>query len=225
MGEAVGSMLASAVGIAISPPALIAMVLMLAAPRGRALGLAFAAGWAVGLAAVVAVVVAAGSALGPGVGRPAWPYWPYWLKLALGVLFVLMAGKQWRDRPREGHVTAPPRWMREVDRFSAGRSAGLAVVLVGASPKNLALAVGGAASIAASTAGVGGTVAAAALMVLVGSLCTLLPLGVHLFGGDRSARALGEWKAWLATHSTAITTTVLAVLGAEYVGDAVTGLG
>ncbi|MEV7353853.1 GAP family protein [Kitasatospora sp. NPDC091276] len=221
MGEAVGSMLASAVGIAISPQALVAVVLMLAAPRGRTIGLAFAAGWAAGLAAVVAVVVAAGRALVSGGGRPAWPYW---LELALGVLFVLMTWKRWRDRPRAGHVTAPPRWMREVGRFSAGRAAGLGLALVTTGPKNLALAVGGAASIAASTAGIGGTVVAAALMVLIGSLCTLLPLGVHLVRGDRSARTLGEWKAWLATHSTAITTTVLAVIGAEYVGDAITGL-
>lgn len=221
MGEAVGSMLASAVGIAISPPALVAVVLMLAAPRRRTIGLAFAA-----------------------AGRPAWRRWwrswwrraEHWVRvaagrtgrtgwrLALGVLFVLMTWKRWRDRPRAGHVTAPPRWMREVGRFSAGRSAGLAVALVTTGPKNLALAVGGAASIAASTAGIGGTVVAAALMVLIGSLCTLLPLGVHLLRGDRSARTLGEWKAWLATHSTAITTTVLAVIGAEYVGDAITGL-
>ncbi|MDH6707411.1 threonine/homoserine/homoserine lactone efflux protein [Kitasatospora sp. MAA19] len=221
MGEAVGPMLASAVGIAISPLTLVAVILILATPRGRANGLAFACGWVVGLAAMVAVVVAAGS--GPGAGD-ATPSWSSWLKLALGVLLVLMAGRQWRDRPREGHITAPPPWMRTVDRLTPGRSAALAVVLAVADPKNLVLAVGGAASIAASTGGDGGKAVAAALMVLVGSLCTLVPLGVRLLGGGRSARALGEWKAWMATHNAAITTTVLAVLGAEYVGDAITGL-
>ncbi|MFF8413758.1 hypothetical protein [Streptomyces omiyaensis] len=61
-------------------------------------------------------------------------------------------------------------------------------------------------------------------MVPVGSLCTLLPLGVNLRGGDRSTCVLGGWREWMAAHSAAITTTVLAVLGTKSIGDALTGL-
>jgi hypothetical protein len=114
--------------------------------------------------------------------------------------------------------------MQAVDRFTAGRSFGLAVTLVVAKPKNLALAVGGAASVAASGAGPGGTAVAAALMVVIGSLCTLLPLGVGLLGGSGAARLLGEWKAWTGAHNAAVTATVSAVLGVAYLGDALTGL-
>ncbi|MFD0279884.1 GAP family protein [Kitasatospora sp. NPDC127111] len=221
MGDAVGRMLASAVGIAISPLTLIAVVLLLATPRGRVNGTAFTAGWVTALAAVVTVVVWAGSGLGADAAEPAWAWW---LELALGALFLLLGVEQWRDRPRAGHVHGPPRWMRAVDRFTPGRSAGLAAALVVANPKNLVLAVGGAVAIATSTASAGGKAGAAALMVLIGSLCTLLPLAVHLFGGDRSARVLGEWKAWLAAHNAAITVVVLVVLGTKYVGDAISGL-
>ncbi|MGW4895804.1 GAP family protein [Kitasatospora sp. NPDC004240] len=221
MGDAIGGMLASAVGIAISPLPLIAVILLLATPRGRADGLAFAAGWITALTGVVAVVVVAGSGPHTADGRPAWSYW---LKLALGVLFLLLAAKQWRERPRAGRVTAPPAWMRAVDRFTPGRSAGLGVVLAAANPKNLALAIGGAVSIATSGASDVGKTLAAALMVIIGSLCVLLPIGVHLLGGDRSARVLGEWKAWMAAHNAAIMAAVLAVLGAKYVGDALTAL-
>ncbi|MFJ6808647.1 GAP family protein [Streptomyces anulatus] len=221
MGEAIGAMLTSAVGIAISPLPLIAVVLMLATPKGRTNGIAFTAGWVAGLAAVVAVVVAAGSGLHTDGTKPSWAYW---LKLALGLLFVLMALKQWRGRPRAGHEAAPPKWMRAIDRFTAAKAAGLAVVLVAANPKNLVLAVGGAVSIATSDAGTGSKTVAAVLMVLVGSLCTLLPLGVYLLGGSSSAKVLGGWKEWMSLHNAAIMTTVLAVLGAKYVGDALTGL-
>jgi threonine/homoserine/homoserine lactone efflux protein len=221
MGEAIGAMLTSAVGVAISPLPLVAVILMLATPTGRANGIAFTAGWVVGLAGVVAVVVAAGSSATPGGEKPTWAYW---LKLGLGVLFVLMAVKQWRGRPRAGREAGSPGWMRAVDRFTAAKAAGLAVVLVAANPKNLVLAVAGAVSIATSDAGAGGKTGAAALMVLIGSLCTLLPLGVYLLGGDRSARVLGEWKEWMAAHNAAIMTTVLVVLGAKYIGDALTGL-
>jgi hypothetical protein len=60
--------------------------------------------------------------------------------------------------------------------------------------------------------------------VLIGSLGTLVPLGVHLARGERADGVLGEWKAWTGAHNTAITTTVAAVLGAAYLGDALTGL-
>ncbi|MGV9268890.1 GAP family protein [Kitasatospora sp. NPDC003701] len=221
MGDAVGQMLASAVGIAISPMPLIAVILMLATPKGRANGPAFTAGWVVALAAVVTVVVLVGSGIGADTAKPAWAWW---LKLALGVLFLLLGLRQWRARPREGHVQGPPKWMQALDRFTPGKAAGLAAALVAANPKNLVLAVGGAVSIATSTATGAGKAVAAVLMVLIGSLCTLVPLAVYLFGGDRSARVLGEWKAWMATHNAAIMIVVLVVLGAKYVGDAVAGL-
>jgi threonine/homoserine/homoserine lactone efflux protein len=224
VGDAVGQMLASAVGIAISPLPLIAVILMLATPRGRGNGVAFAAGWIVALAVLVAVVVVAGSGgdASHGTGGPG--RWTYWVKLALGVVFLLLGVKQWRARPREGREAATPGWMKAVDRFTPARSAGLAAALAVANPKNLVLAIGGAVSIAASGAGAGGKTVAAVLMVLVASLCTVLPLGVYLLGGSRSQTVLGEWRGWMALHNAAIMTTLLAVLGAKYVGDAISGL-
>lgn len=88
---AIGVRPASAVGIAISPLPLIAVILMLATPTGRANGIAFTAGWVLGLAAVVTVVVAVGSGLSTEDEKPTWTSWT---KLALGVLFVLMAVEQ-----------------------------------------------------------------------------------------------------------------------------------
>ncbi|MFF2147642.1 GAP family protein [Kitasatospora sp. NPDC058190] len=221
MGEAIGPMLASAVAVALSPLPLIAVLLILASPRGRTNGLAFTAGWVLGLAAVETVVLTVGGALNPDGGRPTWASW---LKLALGALLLLLAAQQWRDRPRPGHVIAPPTWLLGIDRLTAARSVGLAVALVTAHPKTLIPAVGGAASIAASPSGTGAKAVAAALMVLLGSLGTLLPLTVHRRGNDRSIRALGEWRAWTAAHNAAIMTAVPVVLGAAYLGDALSGL-
>lgn len=53
MADAIGQMLASAVGIAISPLPLIAVVLMLATPRGRTNGIAFTLSWVASLALLV----------------------------------------------------------------------------------------------------------------------------------------------------------------------------
>ncbi|MEU3460720.1 GAP family protein [Streptomyces sp. NPDC006733] len=217
-------MLASAVGIAISPLPLIAVILMLATPKGRSNGIAFAAGWTVSLAVLVTVIVLAGSGADAGQddGRPA--DWTFWLKLALGALFLVMGVQQWRGRPRGDHEAPQPRWMQVLDHVTPGKAAGLAAALAVANPKNLVLAVGGAVSIASSTAGSGGKAVAAGLMVLIASLCATLPLAVYLFGGRRSATVLGEWKAWMSRHNSAIMTVVLVVLGTKYVGDAISGL-
>ncbi|MEV0913778.1 GAP family protein [Streptomyces sp. NPDC049967] len=223
MGDAIGQVLAPAVGIAISPVPLIAMVLMLATPRGRTNGIVFTVGWIVSLSVLVTamVLVGAGADASSG-GAPA--SWTSWLKLAFGVLFLLLGARQWTHRPREGQKAENPGWMAAIDAFTPARTAGLAVALVVANPKNLVLAVGGGVSVAGADATAAGRVVAVVVMVLIASLCTVVPLAVYLLGGERSARVLGGWKEWMALHNAAIMTTLLIVLGVKYVGDAVSGL-
>ncbi|MCX4516404.1 GAP family protein [Streptomyces anulatus] len=181
MGDAIGHVLTSAVGIAISPLPLIAVILMLATPEGRANGFAFTGGWVLALTAVVTAVILAGSGAGAaGADGPA--PWTLWLKLALGLLFMLLGTRQWKDRPGEGHEASTPGWMKAIDSFTPAKAACLAAALVVANPKNLVLAVGGAGSIASSTATAGGKTVAGVLMVLVASLCALLPLGDAISG-------------------------------------------
>ncbi len=224
MGDAVGRMLPSAVGIVLSPLPLIAVILLLAGPRGRLNGTAFALGWVAALSAVTVLVVVVGSGLDTGGPHPAWSSW---LLLALGGLLLVLGAAQWRARPREGHVHRPPPWMQAADRFIPARAAGLGAWLVVAAPMNVGPAIGGGVAIATGAADGVGKAVAVALMVLVSSLGTLLPLGVDLLGlfdGARSAKVLGEWKAWASVHNSAVTLVVLILLGAEYVGGAVTGL-
>ncbi len=57
MGRAIGEVLAFGAGVALSPLAIIAVVLMLAAPHGRTRAAAFLAGWIVGLGVVGTVVL------------------------------------------------------------------------------------------------------------------------------------------------------------------------
>ena len=61
MGEAIGQMLPAAVGVAISPLPIVAVVLMLVTPRGRVNGPAFVLGWMLGLAVVGAIVLGVAS--------------------------------------------------------------------------------------------------------------------------------------------------------------------
>ena len=61
MGEAVGQILPLAVGVALSPVPIIAVILMLVTPQARVNGPAFVLGWLVGLGAVGVIVLALAS--------------------------------------------------------------------------------------------------------------------------------------------------------------------
>src|SRR5213078_1358216 len=115
---------------AISPVPIIAIVLMLGTTRARANGLAFTVGWLAGLTIVgtVMLVIASGNASTTS-GTPA--TWTSILKLVFGVLFLLIAAKQWRSRPKEGHEAVMPKWMQAIDTFTPGKSLGAGLLLSG----------------------------------------------------------------------------------------------
>jgi hypothetical protein len=56
LGNAVGDILPLALGVAVSPVPIIAVILMLLSPRARTNGPAFLVGWVAGLAVVCIVV-------------------------------------------------------------------------------------------------------------------------------------------------------------------------
>ncbi|MGR6999308.1 GAP family protein [Yinghuangia aomiensis] len=140
------------------------------------------------------------------------------------MLFLLLALRQWRGRPRAGREAALPGWMATIDGFTAVKSAGLAFVLAVVNPKNLALVLTAAVSVAGATTATGDRVAAAAVFVAIASLCTVVPFAVYLLGGPKAAATLDGWKTWMAAHNAAIMTVLFLILGAKSVGDAVSGL-
>ena len=56
MGSVIGDILPMALGVAISPVPIIAVILMLLAPRARAASVAFMLGWVIGVVVVVGAV-------------------------------------------------------------------------------------------------------------------------------------------------------------------------
>jgi threonine/homoserine/homoserine lactone efflux protein len=223
MGKAIGDILPLAIGVAISPVPIIAIVLMLGTPRARATGPAFALGWVVGLTVVgtIMLVIASGNAT-TGSGTPA--SWVSVLKLVIGLLFLLLAIKQWRGRPAAGEEAVMPKWMRAIDTFTAGKALGVGVLLSGLNPKNLALTIAAAATIAEAGISTGQEAGAMAVFITLGSLTILGPLVIYFAFGARATRILDGVKTWMAAHNAAIMAVILLVLGAKLVGDAISGL-
>ncbi|MDD7918854.1 GAP family protein [Actinomycetospora callitridis] len=222
MGSAIGAVLPLALGVALSPIPIIAVVLMLATPRGGVNGSSFLLGWLVGLSVVgTLVLVLSGGSDGSDGSGPA--TWVGVVSLLLGVALIVLAGLQWRRRPRGGTV-ALPGWMASIDRFGPVKSAGLGLALSAANPKNLLITVGAAAAIAQAGVSAGGQAVALGLFVLLGTLGPGVPLAIYLGLGARSQRILERLRGWMAAHNTAIMCVLLVVIGLKLLGDGISAL-
>jgi threonine/homoserine/homoserine lactone efflux protein len=222
MWQAIGDLLPSAVGVALSPVPIIAVILMLGTPRARSNGPAFATGWVLGLVivSVVVVLVASGSD-DPDSGSSTAVDW---VKVVIGALFLLMAFGQWRKRPKPGEAAEMPKWMAVIDHFTAGRSLGLGALLSGANPKNLALTLAASASIAQAGLSGGSTAVAIAVFVIIGSVTVAGPVLFYMFASAKAAGPLESIKQFMAEHNAVIMMIVLLVLGAKVLGQGIGGL-
>jgi hypothetical protein len=223
MGQAIGETIPFAIGIAVSPIPIIAVILMLITPKARTNGLAFLGGWLLGLAVVGAVVLVvantAGVASSSGPSKTVSA-----IKLVFGLLFCLLAWRQFGKRPRGGAEAPTPTWMRALDGFTPVRSLAVGALLSGVNPKNLMLNVSAAATIA--QAGLSGAEQALALAVLValGSLGIIAPVAVYFAMGDRAAQVLDGWKEWLSAENAVVMAVLFLVFGAVLVGKGIGGL-
>jgi threonine/homoserine/homoserine lactone efflux protein len=222
LGEAIGQMLPSAVGVAISPLPIVAVVLMLVTERGRANGPLILLGWIVGVAGAGAILLAVASSAGAhDEGEPA--DWVSWLKLLLGLGLVFLAAKQWRGRPHEGEQPVTPKWMGTLDSFTPPKAGGAGILLSAVSPKNLLLIVAGMAAIAQTGISTGDQAIALILFTLVASIGVGIPVVIYFALGDRSDELLARLKDWMARNNDVIMAVLLLVIGVKLIGDAITG--
>src|SRR5206468_6462704 len=98
MTEAIGEVLTYAIGVAISPVPIIAVILMLFSARARVNGSMFLVGWAAALAVVSFVVYFASDAADAATDSTTSDTIS-WGQIVFGVLLLLLAARNWRSRP------------------------------------------------------------------------------------------------------------------------------
>lgn len=203
---------------------IVGVILMLSTPRAQITGPAFLLGWLAGIAGVGTVVLLAASAGDASQqGQP--EDWVSVVKLVLGAMLLVIARRQWKQRPRPGETAEMPEWMATVDGFSAVKAAGFGVLLSAVNPKNLLLVAGGAAAIAGTGTPAGSQAAALAAFTAIATLGTATPLALYYFAGDEtSKRIMGDLKNWMSEHNAAIMAVLCLLLGAKLIGDAISSL-
>ncbi len=143
----------------------------------------------------------------------------------VGVLFLLIAARQWRSRPTPGAKPEMQKWMTGIDAFSPVKAFTLALLLAGVNPKNLLLSAGAGASLAQLGPTTTDAVVSLIVFVLLGSITIAGPVVYYVVGGDHARAALDSMKEWLALHNAAVMTVLFLVFGIKLIADGLPVLG
>ena len=221
MAQGISEVLGFAVGVAVSPFPIIAVILMLFTRRARVNGPMFGLGWVVALGIVSGAAYAlADSADAASSSSTADSI--AWGKVALGLLLLAGAARTWKRRPAPGEQPAMPKWMSMIDTLTPGKALGLGLLLAGVNPKNLILAVAAGTAVAQLGLSTSESVVSLLVFVVIASLTIVGPVVYYLVGGEKAERTLDDLKGWLGIHNDAVMAVLLLVFGVDLIAK---GLG
>jgi threonine/homoserine/homoserine lactone efflux protein len=220
MGQGISEVLTYAVGVAISPVPIIAVILMLFSTRARVNGPLFLLGWVLALGLVSGIVYVVSDQSSASTSSNASDTIS-WGKIVFGVLFLLLAARQWRSRPARGVEPPMPKWMTGIDALKPGKAFGLGLLLAGVNPKNLILAAAAAAGLAQLGLSTTDAVVSLIVFVVVGSLTIAGPVVYYLVGGAKAKSELDELKGWLVIHNAAVMAVLFVVFGVDLIANGI----
>ena len=117
-----------------------------------------------------------------------------WGKIAFGVLLLVLAVRNWRNRTAPGTQPEMPKWMSRVDALAPVKALGLALLMAGVNPKNFMLSVAAGAGLAQLGLSTGDALASLLVFVIVGSITIAAPVVYYLVGGDDAETRLNEMR-------------------------------
>ena len=221
MLAAIGEFLPLALGTALSPLPLIAIVFLVLSTNGTGRSVGFMAGRLLGIAAMLTALTFAAEAM-PET-REATVLGGL-IKILLGLGLVYVAVHKWRKRP-QGETEPPmPGWVAGLDTISTPRAFGLGLLVTAINPKELAFTLGAAISIGAAHQQPGAIVVLGLLYVFIAGTTVLTPVLMHLVAPERAQSILGSAQRWLLRHQSTVVGVVLLALGVVLVSDGLTYL-
>lgn len=223
MPELVQHLIPLAVGIAISPLPIAAVIAILLSPRARVNGFTFAtvsmivtAGFTV-IAALTTTSAGAGGGNGDDIVV-------FLLSVVLAIAFLALAIASWASRPHEGKAAKPPAWLAAIDSMSAGKAAGLALLMGVTNGKNIPLELKAGAHIGAADLGLGIVLVTTVVFAFVASLGLIIPTVLAATGSRAINTGLRRLKTELISNNAIIMTVVFLLLFAMQLANVVHAL-
>ena len=214
-------MLPSAIGVAISPVPIIAVIVMLMSKKAIVNGMAFVVGWMAALFILGLIVLSIGATQNVNAEDNATVLLA---ELVIGVIFLVLALFSWDKRPAKGALTPLPTWIARIETMKWYVALGLSMFLVILNPKNLMLTIAGMLAVAHSTLTDGEIIGLLMVFVVVASLTIFAPFIFFLAAGESAKKRLLTARAWLERHNAVIMALLLLVIGLKLTVQAVIGL-
>jgi Sap, sulfolipid-1-addressing protein len=222
MRNVVGEVLPLAVVVTVSPINIIAAILLLFSKEPVANAVSYLAGFVIGVGAVLGGATALAGTLdvsaSSGRSRGAAAF-----LLVLGVLLVVVAVRKFHNRPGPDDVPSTPKWMDGIEGFGPGRSLAAGVAVGVLNPKNMAVSVAAAVTIALANLSAGEQVGVIAIYVAIASLGVAAPIIAVVVLGERSEGVLDDWKSWLDRNSAATMAVIYLLFGVILIGKGIAG--
>jgi hypothetical protein len=199
------------VGVALSPIPVAAILIILMSARARTNAPAFLLGWMAGILTIGLVV-----SLMPGLltarGEPT--QLSGLTRVALGIALLLLAVRQWRQRPEPDAAVDVPPLLARLDSIGIMQSSITGFLLSAIHPKNLILDAAGAAAIDASMLDSATQYTALVIFTLIASVGIIIPIAAYFIAKRRVGTLLGRWKDWLIRKNIQVMIVLLLILGA-----------
>lgn len=227
MGELILALIPVALGVVLSPLAIMALVAVLLSRKARANGIAYLIGWFVGLAGLVALCLWLFRLFEVHeLSEP--PLWVPVVRLVLGLF--LTGAAVWVYRKGRAHIvqmaaaSSPedvvaaspqlPGWLHSVESFRPGRTLLLGWGLFVLNPVDASCAVIAALDISLADVSTSAGVWVAAIFVVVGTLPIAVPVVYVVVRGAAAQPLLDRVRAWIAGNTHVLNAALLLVIGA-----------
>jgi hypothetical protein len=226
MGRAIAELVPYGLGLATSPIAVIAVILMLLSKQGRANSTSFLTGWIVGVIGASVVILACSRALQNGP-KGASPNTSSIADVVLGAFLLLLATDSFRKRPKPGQQAVLPKWLQTIDSLTPGKSGLLGMLSPlggGLNPTNLLLITGAMLALSQNHLAVGDDAVAILVLTLIGVSTIAAPVVVYWAAGKKAQPFLDKVKGWLSQNNAVVTAALLLVIGGALIGEGISGL-
>ncbi|WP_415394532.1 GAP family protein (plasmid) [Rhodococcus globerulus] len=219
MGSVIGDLLPFAIGVAVSPVPIIATILMLLSKRAGSTSVGFVVGWLLGIIIATVLFVILSGTVSTSDDGPSTTV--SWIKLALGVLLLVLGVKQWRGRGGD-HET--PKWMQAIEEMTAVKGLGLGFALAAINPKNLLMCIAAGVSIGSASLVTGEVIVSCLVFAIIAGSTVVIPVIGYLVAADRLREPLATLKVWLQDNNTTVMSVLILVIGVVLIGKGIGGI-
>ncbi len=212
MFEALTKSFPMALGLALSPGPVLAIILLLMTPRAKTNATSFLLGWMLGILVIGTVII-----LMPGVVASHGGLSDHTgiVKVIFGIMLLISAILIWKRKPKSGVSPKSLKIFNNIDEFGMGKSIMTGFLFSAFSIKNIALSASGAAHIdATSLIDYLETLSGLFLFSLIASFTIIIPILIYFILPKKMEKIFHKWKDWLIKNNTNIMITMLLIFGA-----------